>query len=403
MTAPAPGRAEPSPNAITGKRFALAGHFASMTQDEAARVIEAAGGSCVRAPGAGTDYLVVGQEGWPFDDAGHLTHNVALARRLRAGGEPLEVITEQQFLDLAGLAADPGTTDVRRLYSTAELSRILGVPGPRIRSWVKRGLVEPERSAGLVDYFDFRQVAAVRHVHDLVERGVAPATIRRSLELVRAWLPDVEDALALLGRLEADGGLQVRLDDGGTAEPSGQLRLPFESVTALELGSREMVLPAPEPGDALRSPEEWLAEGRALEEAGALEAAGRTYKKALLRGAPEDEAAFRLAHVLAGQGLKDEALARFRQAVAARPLFPEAWNQMAGLLTELERFDEAIASAERALALDAEYPGAHFNLALALLASGRSGEARRHGQIYLRHDPDSEWADQLRDLLDLDR
>jgi Flp pilus assembly protein TadD len=393
----------PGLSALTGKRIALAGHFAALTQTEAGRVIEAAGGQWVRTPGVGTDYLVVGQEGWPFDESGHLTQNMIVARQLRARGQPLEVITEQQFLELASLAGDEEMGDVRRLYSTAELSRILGVPGPKVRSWVRQGLIVPASTDGRVDYFDFRQVAAVRHIQDLIGRGVAPGTIRHSLERVKAWLPDVDDALAVLSRLQPEHGLHLQLDDGSNAEPSGQLRLPLgregESADRPGKGADAVA----EGRDALRSGQEWLAEGRTLEDAGDLDAAERAYKKALMRGAPEDEAAFRLAHVFVAKGQKAEALERFRQAVDARPQFGEAWNLMAGLLTELERFDEAIAAGETALVHEPENPGAHFNIALALLATGRGFEARRHGRVYLSYDPDSQWADQLRDLLDLDR
>jgi tetratricopeptide (TPR) repeat protein len=378
---------------LAGKEVALAGHFSAMTQDEAARVVEASGGRWARAPRSQTDYLVIGQEGWPFERSGHVTRNVALARTLRAKGARLAVITEQQFMELAGLEPDDGD-EPRRMYSTAELSRLLGIPGPRIRAWARRGLIKPARSESGVDWYDFRQVTALRQLLAFSARGARPETILASLEQVRLWLPEAEDALAMLARfVQAD---ELVLADGSHVTPSGQLRLPLGEVAAPIQQAMSL-----RPSTDERASEELLDEGRRLAEAGRLDDAERVLRKAMFAGGDRAEVCFQLGELLAQVGRKEEALDSYLEAAAARPGWADTWSRCAGVLVELERFQEAVEAAEHAVACDADNPGAHFNLALALLACGRAGEARLHGRIYLKHDAGSPMAVQLRDLLGL--
>jgi tetratricopeptide (TPR) repeat protein len=65
------------------------------------------------------------------------------------------------------------------------------------------------------------------------------------------------------------------------------------------------------------------------------------------------------------RGLKrfDEALASLDRAIALRPNYAEAFNNRANVLRDLERFDEALESYERAIALKRDYAEALRNRA----------------------------------------
>ncbi len=54
--------------------------------------------------------------------------------------------------------------------------------------------------------------------------------------------------------------------------------------------------------------------------------------------------------------------------------------------------DEAVSNYRQALELSPDYADAHFNLAGALARSGRDGEAIKHWQRYLELDAGSPWA-----------
>jgi adenylate cyclase len=60
---------------------------------------------------------------------------------------------------------------------------------------------------------------------------------------------------------------------------------------------------------------------------------------------------------------------------------------MGQALTELRRFDEAIAAAKRALRQNPSNPGAHRNLASAFAHLGRDAEAREAAARLLEIDP----------------
>src|ERR1700756_4714396 len=118
---------------------------------------------------------------------------------------------------------------IHRVYTLAELSDLLGVPRGRIRAWVRAGLVQPAAEDQGEWQFDFRQITAVKTLAKLTQGGVKVARLRRCLDQLRAWFPDVEDPLARLALLEQETGhVLIRLEDGQLAEPSGQQHFDFE-------------------------------------------------------------------------------------------------------------------------------------------------------------------------------
>src|SRR6185437_14878935 len=69
----------------------------------------------------------------------------------------------------------------------------------------------------------------------------------------------------------------------------------------------------------------------------------------------------------------EEALASYDRALALRPDFAEALSNRGNALRELDRFEEAMASFERAIALRPDFAEAHFNAAHCLLLTGDLG------------------------------
>ncbi len=61
---------------------------------------------------------------------------------------------------------------------------------------------------------------------------------------------------------------------------------------------------------------------------------------------------------------------------------------MGNALTRLSRLDDALGYLRRALAIDPEYPDAHYNLAHALAAQGHQSEAAAHYRAALTLRPD---------------
>ena len=104
---------------------AFAGRLASMTQREAADRIAAGGGRVVREPSERTSYLVVGHGAWPLGSDGLPDRSVLRTRRLKEQYPDLQIVSETTFLEMLGLTEK--VEDLQRLFTTAQLSRILGV------------------------------------------------------------------------------------------------------------------------------------------------------------------------------------------------------------------------------------------------------------------------------------
>ncbi len=94
------------------------------------------------------------------------------------------------------------------------------------------------------------------------------------------------------------------------------------------------------------------------------------YRRALALRPDYPEAHNDLGSALAQQGRLDEAVAHYGRALALRPDYPEAHSNLGSALADQGRLDEAVAHFRRALALKPDYPEAHSNLAMVLLAQG---------------------------------
>ena len=408
---------------LRDREVAFAGRLASMTRQEAGAKVAAAGGRVVREPGANTAYLVVGHGGWPLRADGRPSSSMARARRLKEQRAPLSIVSETTFLQILGLTEK--VEDLQRLFTTAQLSRILEVPAREIRAWMRRKLIRPVKVARRLAWFDFREVAMARALHALTSAGVSPARIGRSMRELSQWLPDAHgvDAQAMLTQLEtfAHGPtLSIRLQDGRLADPGGQLLLDFhrdEANRAAGAGAIRAFVPRPVAAqdrptaegdshvpnaaaanlvrdlaavlgmrpDGTPSPEQPPDGGEALVEPGrVLDLSAAT--GGVWAGAGPEE--------LFRQGVRAEdagqwQLARhlYERALAAGEADPETCFNLGNVLYELDRKHAAARRYLQAVALDAEYVESLNNLGNALAESGRLNEAVRAYRRALRLEP----------------
>ncbi|HZN65300.1 MAG TPA: tetratricopeptide repeat protein [Tepidisphaeraceae bacterium] len=382
---------------IRGRYVLLSGRLASMTRDEFVEIVEAHGGNFTnggpRGPGAGVALVVVGQKDWPLARDGTLPDVLRRTRVMqRRKHARILVLSEEQFL--ASLGLDQYQESVHRLYTTATLCELLGVAPGRVRAWVKAGLLKPAETRDGVWHFDFRQASAAKTLCDLARSGVTLPRLRRSLEQLRAWLPDAEEPLQQLSLL-AGGRVMVRLSDGDLAETDGQLYIDFDHAGSIE--AEDDAPPATmrlHAGPSTAA--QWYEQAVAEQAAGYLSEAVESYRQALLLGGPDADVCYDLAHALAALGRREQAVERYLQAVEIRPDFGDAWNNLGTLLAELGRRDEACAAFRRALEADPSDFRAHYNLADTLDEMGMLPESLPHWRAYLKYDGTSRWAEHAR-------
>jgi tetratricopeptide (TPR) repeat protein len=382
---------------LAGHKIAFTGRLASLTRKQAVDLVRAHGGEWQPRVTQSTSMLVVGQDGWPLGRDGSLTSKLQKARRLQRM-RSITICSEADLLARVGLESP--SQGLQR-WSTAQLSEALQVPGERIRNWVRCGLVQPVETVSGVHYFDFQQARWAKSLCTFAQSGVSPARLRRSLEQLKAWMPEVDQSLAQLAVLEKDGRLLVRLAEGQLAEPTGQGLFDFADEPC---GGTFPTCPIPGRLETcptgLPTAEEWLQLGCEHEEAGRLPDAEQAYRQALLLGGPNAETCFNLANVLYALGRKEQAAERFRQVVEIDSGFVEAWNNLGTVLSDLGQQEEATQTFLRSLELDPLYADAHYNLADTLDQLGREEEALPHWQAYVRCDPASRWGKYARQRLD---
>src|SRR6187455_263119 len=93
----------PMPESVTdraflqGKQVAFTGRLAAMTQADAADLVRAHGGTYTDSVNRLTALLIVGQDGWPFENDGRLSSKLRRARSLQRKGFGIAVLSEDEF------------------------------------------------------------------------------------------------------------------------------------------------------------------------------------------------------------------------------------------------------------------------------------------------------------------
>ena len=82
---------------------------------------------------------------------------------------------------------------------------------------------------------------------------------------------------------------------------------------------------------------------------------------------------------LVADGKHEQAVARYEQSLAADPTFTEAMHGLARALQDLNRFDEAIAVAQRIAEIDPDDVLAHTSLSVLYQKKGMIPEAEAEG------------------------
>jgi tetratricopeptide (TPR) repeat protein len=292
-------------------------------------------------------------------------------------------------------------------YSLAEVSRICRVPASRLRRWQRMALLrlEPARAA-ISPAFEFRDLVSVRRLRGLLERGVPIQQIRRGVQALRAWHPDLDRPVEALDVWSVGAPRVVLREEGVLSQPDGQLVLDFARlvaggrVAALSRRRAEGVAPggptAPPvgPRDAA---EEWFEVGCRLDsDRGSYGEAIDAYLRALAADPEHADSHCNLGSIYYNQGRRAPARACFERALAADAGHVEANLNLATILEEEERNELALRHYQRALASDPLYADAHVSVALVYEKLGILRRARDHWRRYLQIDPAGSWADVAR-------
>jgi tetratricopeptide (TPR) repeat protein len=259
-------------------------------------------------------------------------------------------------------------------YSLADLKRLFGLPPALVRKLSQAGFITQPASRGKTKY-TFQDLLVLRVAGALKAAKISTPKIAAALVQIRSVLPsDRLPAIAL-----AASGKDLAVREGSREwEASGQYALPL--VTKPGTGQvAELRRPAEVSAASLAH--DHYRRGHMLEDSDVV-AARAAYLEAL--GLQEDhlEARINLGRLLHLDGQLKEAERLYRQAKTSSALL--SFN-LAILLEDLEREEEAVAAYRDALAQDPLLCDAHFNLSRLHEKANRPREALRHLLAYRRH------------------
>lgn len=391
---------------LHGERVTFTGTLASMTHRQAAQMAEEHGGAAAHNVSKLITMLVIGEEGWPLEADGTPSVKLQQVNRLRDEGLAIRIIGESDWLEILGL--HDHLQEVRRHYTPAMLSQMLNVPVSVIRSWQRCGLIRPIKHVMRLPYFDYREVAGARRLHELLKSGVTRRQIIESLKHLRSWVGGTERPLTQLEFFADDGELVYR-DKAGPLDPlSGQRLFDFDSPnpadeTAEAFAPRSHQEEAGQASaeHAIWTADQWFELANEHLEENRLADAVEAFRLCLLDWSLRAEVHFQLADTLYRMNNLAGALERYHMAVELEPNYLEAWTQLGCVYSETRNPKAAINAFEIAIDLHFEYPDAHWHLAQILQRQGQLEAAKPHWEAYLQFDQRGPWADVARENLGL--
>jgi tetratricopeptide (TPR) repeat protein len=360
-------------------KVTFTGKLACLSRQEAYQIVKDSGAEPAHGISRRTSVVVVGMRGWPLLPDGMISNKLKRAEELIKRGYKIEIISESFFLELAGRKERQAS--LRKTYAGEEVCKLLKISPETLQRWEQFSLVHSQN--GL---YDFQDLVSLRTIGELVNRGVRPGTIAKSLSALSSVLPDTDRPLSQL-KIVIDHPKAILVDMGECLmAPNGQLMINFDAQPKSEGAVVSL-------GPENLSADSWFEYGQTCEEDELYSEAEEAYRKAISIWPHFPEAYFNLGNVLriVGKPLAAEEL--YRMAATQEPGMESAWYNLADIQEERGQIKEAIASLKCALQACPNYADAHFNLALCFEKIGQEREAGRHWVAYLKLDPSSQWAE----------
>ena len=273
-------------------------------------------------------------------------------------------------------------------FDSKDLKRLFGIPASHVRSLIRAGHIRPSKKAGKSGKlaYSFQDLIVLRTLGSLRAAKIPTKRINRTLREIRSSLPG-ELPLSGLSIVAVGDRIVVREGRSLRESETGQYTLALEVIDqdgALLMIDRHSNAEAKAAPHAAAAPAEDAAAHfeRAMDLEDSDEAAARSaYEACLALDERHVEARVNLGRLLHLKGRLREAEQVYRGIDTAEALL--SFN-LAVLLEDLERENEAAVAYREALAQDPALADAHFNLARLYEQAGNQKDALRHLLAYRR-------------------
>jgi tetratricopeptide (TPR) repeat protein len=262
-------------------------------------------------------------------------------------------------------------------YTAKDLQRLADVPASLVRSLKRAGVIHPGKIKNAVSY-SFQDLLVLRAASALRAARIPSRKITDALTKIRDELPP-GSSVNVLSVAPAGNDVAIREGSRQWESSSGQYALP---LTIDHRASSVTTLRRRAASDRRRlEAEQHFARAFELEDSD-ITAARAGYVAALESHSEHLEARINLGRLLHLNGELAAAERVYREAKHASALL--SFN-LAILLEDLSREEEAVLAYRESLALDPALHDAHFNLSRLHERADRPREALRHLLAYRRH------------------
>jgi tetratricopeptide (TPR) repeat protein len=266
-----------------------------------------------------------------------------------------------------------------KVYSTAEIAKILDVTPAWIRSQARRSLVKPARTSRGHFRYSFQDIVLLRTTRLLENPHMSARRIRRALRSLATKLGAGRSLASL--RLRSEGEAILAMDGIATWDAeTGQTVLDFGSARP---ASTVSAIAAPRL-DTMHaaSAADWFNRALELERESDYEAAQAAYREACRVDPTHVHSRINLGRLCHSAQAVEDAERLYREALSLDPEHPIALFNLGVVLEDQGLITDAIDCYKGSIAADPEIAEAHYNLARLYARHREESAAVRHFSRY---------------------
>jgi Tfp pilus assembly protein PilF len=301
-----------------------------------------------------------------------------------------------QKRDEGGLSPAPDSSAGREpltdLFSSGEISRLLGISQARLRTFDRAGVVSPTGRRRGRRAYSFSDLIALRTAQSLLEQRVRLRDVTRAVGALKRSLPKVTRPLQEL-RIVSDGQRVVVHTTDGAFEPlTGQMVLDFE-VKSLRDDVVRVLRPSAGRERARTAYELYLRASQLDEDPLSMDEAEALYREAITLDPWLAIAYTNLGNIRFRRHDAETAEVLYRKALEIDVRQPEAQYNLGYVMLERGQPELSVPLFHGAIEADPKFADAYFNLAMAYEQIGETSKARPFWKSYISLEPSGTWTE----------
>jgi DNA-binding transcriptional MerR regulator len=285
-----------------------------------------------------------------------------------------------------------GREPLTDLFTSGEISRLLGISQARLCTFDRAGVVSPTGRRRGRRAYSFSDLIALRTAQSLLERRVRLRDVTRAVGALKRSLPKVTRPLQEL-RIVSDGQHVIVHTTDGAFEPlTGQMVLDFE-VKALRDDVVRVLRPSAGRERARTAYELYLRASQLDEDPLSMDDAELLYREAISLDPWLAIAYTNLGNIRFRRHDADAAEVLYKKALEIDGRQPEAQYNLGYVMLERGQPELSVPLFHGAIEADPKFADAYFNLAMAYEQIGETSKARPFWKNYISLEPSGTWTE----------